>query len=84
MTATPILLDHHRAQLDASAIAQTELTQRGYFSAQRIIDVKRYGFGEVQCNVPALVIPIYGPDGQIVLYQSRPDTPRLNPKTGKP
>ncbi|HEY8601378.1 MAG TPA: DUF3854 domain-containing protein [Thermomicrobiales bacterium] len=84
MTATPILLDHHRAQLDASAIGATEITQRGYFSAQRIIDVKRYGFGEAQCNVPALVIPIYGPDGQIVLYQSRPDTPRLNPKTGKP
>jgi len=84
MTATPTLLDQHRAQLDASAIGQTEITRRGYFSAQRIIDVKRYGFGEAQCNVPALVIPIYGPDGKVVLYQSKPDAPRINQKTGKP
>lgn len=84
MSTTPILLDQHRAQLDATAIAVAEIRARGYFSARRIVEVKRYGFGETQCNVPALVIPIYGPDGKVVLYQSRPDAPRINPQNGKP
>jgi len=84
MTATPTLLDHHRAQLAASGIAPAVIAERGYFSATRIAELKRFGFGEVQCNVPALGIPIYGPDGKVVLYQSKPDAPRIASKTGKP
>lgn len=84
MTATPILLDHHRAQLVASGIDPSVIAERGYFSAQRIVDLKRFGFGEVQCNVPALGIPICGIEGKTVLYQSKPDLPRIARKTGKP
>ena len=64
----------------ASAIAERVIRERGYFSATKIVDLKRFGFGEVQCQVPALGIPIFGPDGQIVLYQSRPDVPRIGPE----
>jgi hypothetical protein len=84
MTTTPTLLDHHRAQLVASGIDPSVIAERGYFSATTIAELKRYGFGEVQCNVPALGIPIYGPDGKVVLYQSKPDAPRIASKTGKP
>jgi hypothetical protein len=80
---TPVLLDHHRAQLKTSAIADEVIAERGCFSATQIRQVKRFGFGEAQCNLPALVFPIYGPDGQVVLYQSRPDTPRIGPQ-GRP
>jgi hypothetical protein len=81
---TPVLLDHHRETLlKKSAIADREIQARGYFTAERISDLKRLGFGEAQCNVPALGIPIWGPDGRINLYQSRPDTPRIGPQ-GKP
>ncbi len=84
MITTPTLLDHHRAQLVASGIDPSVIAERGYFSATTIAELKRYGFGEVQCNVPALGIPIYGPDGKVVLYQSKPDAPRIASKTGKP
>ncbi len=77
MTATPLLLDHHRAQLDASGIDDRTIAERGYFSATKIAELKRFGFGEAQCNVPALGIPIWGPEGRVILYQSRPDSPRI-------
>lgn len=80
---TPVLLDHHRTQLKTSAIADEVIAGRGYFTAQRISDLKRLGFGEVQCNVPALGIPIWGPDGRVNLYQAKPDQPRIGPE-GKP
>ncbi len=83
MTATPLLLDHHRAQLAASGIAPAVIAERGYTSATTIRDAKRYGFGESQCRIPGLLIPIYGPDGQVVLYQLRPDAPRINPQSGR-
>jgi len=77
MTTTPTLLDHHRAQLVASGIDARAIAERGYFSATRIAELKRFGFGEVQCNVPALGIPIWGPEGRVILYQSKPDSPRI-------
>ena len=81
---TPVLYDHHRDDLvKKSAITESNITARGYFTARRIIDLKRYGFGEAQCNVPALGIPIWGPEGRINLYQSRPDQPRIG-QNGKP
>jgi hypothetical protein len=46
-------------------------------------DLERLGFGRKQCNVSALLIPIFGPTGEIVLYQARPDEPRIG-KNGKP
>jgi hypothetical protein len=77
VSASPLLLDHHRAQLAASGIDPAVIAERGYFSATKIAELKRYGFGEVQCNVPALGIPIWGPEGRVILYQSKPDSPRI-------
>src|SRR4051794_18526769 len=85
MSATLPLSDEHRAQLvNQSAIGTEEIRSRGYFTATSIRDLKRYGFAESQCRIPALGIPVWGPDGDVVLYQCRPDRPRINPQTGKP
>ena len=43
----------------------------------------RFGFGQSQRNAPALLIPVYGTTGDIVLYQSRPDSPRIG-RRGRP
>ena len=66
-----------------SGIHPDLVTARGYRTVSDKAELKRLGFSPKQQNVPALLIPIYSPTGEVKLYQSRPDTPRLNDK-GKP
>lgn len=78
MTATPPLLPHHRDQLiNGSAISESVVAERLYSSATTVMAVKRYGFGEVQCGTPGLLMPVYGPDRRVCLYIYRPDNPRI-------
>ncbi len=78
------LHDHHRVMLtEESGIHPDLVTMRGYSTATDKAELKRLGFSPNQQNVPALLIPIFSPTGEVKLYQSRPDTPRLNDK-GKP
>lgn len=84
MSTTSPLRPQHAALIRASAISDEVARERGYFAALTIQDLKRHGFAEPQCRVPALGLPVWGVDGAIGLYQARPDTPRLDPKTGKP
>jgi hypothetical protein len=42
------------------------------------VPLGRYGFKQMQLVVPSLLIPLYGPEGSVVLHQLRPDTPRKN------
>jgi hypothetical protein len=77
-----LLLPQHAAMIEASAISPEVATARGYFTATRKAELATLGFGAAQRNVPALVIPIHGVDGEIRTYQSRPDHPRI--KDGKP
>jgi hypothetical protein len=76
------LTDHHRAELVKSGISPEVARERGYRTATTIREVKRLGFGESQCQVPGLLIPIYTLGSEIVSYQFKPDTPRI--KDGKP
>ena len=83
-----ILLPHHLQQLtDASGIALEIITARGYRSIHgsgSYTELKALGFGKAQCRLsPGLLVPLLGVDGQTVLYQFRPDTPRQG-KDGKP
>ena len=83
-----ILLPHHLQQLtDASGIALEIITARGYRSIHgsgSYTELKALGFGKAQCRLsPGLLVPLLGVDGQTVLDQFRPDTPRLG-KDGKP
>ncbi len=77
------LLPHHLALIRDSAIDAGIAQERGYFSATTIQDLKRYGFAERQCRVPALGVPLWGVDCAVGIYQCRPDSPRTDAKTGK-
>lgn len=72
------LLPHHAHMLADSAIAPEVAKARGYWSATKKAELKRLGFSDAQCCVPALVIPIFNAQGEVVLHQIRPDTPRAN------
>jgi hypothetical protein len=79
-----VLDDHHRVMLEQeSGISPDVIAARGYESVATKAQLKQYGFSRAQQLPKALVIPIYGPRGEVAFYQSRPDTPRRNDK-GKP
>ena len=83
MTASK-LHDHHRTMLtQESGINPDLVSVRGYRTVTDAAELKGLGFSPKQQNVPALLIPIYSPTGEVKLHQSRPDTPRMNDK-GKP
>jgi hypothetical protein len=68
---------------EESAIGARVAVKRGYRTVLSKAELERLGFGRSQRNVPALLLPIYGPTGEIVLYQSRPDSPRIGDR-GRP
>jgi len=68
---------------EESGIGARVAVKRGYRTVTSKAELERLGFGRSQRNVPALLMPIYSPTGEIVLYQSRPNEPRIG-KRGKP
>jgi len=68
---------------EESGIGARVAVKRGYRTVKSKAELERFGFGRSQRNVPALLIPIYGATGEIILYQSRPDSPRIG-KLGRP
>jgi hypothetical protein len=74
---------HKRMLFEESSIGARVAVKRGYRTFTRKADLERLGFGKSQRSVPALLVPIYSPTGEISLYQSRPDKPRIG-KRGKP
>jgi hypothetical protein len=74
---------HKRMIFEESGIRARVAVKRGYRTVTSKAELERLGFGRSQRNVPALLVPLYGPAGEIVLYQSRPDSPRIG-KRGKP
>ena len=73
----------HRGMLEESGIAAKVAEARGYRTVTKKTELRDLGFGDRQCRVPALLIPVYGPSGEISNYQIRPDEPRINDR-GKP
>src|ERR1700730_11953976 len=66
----------HAALLEASAIDPDTSRPRGYVSVDRGTRLEPCGFSRSQRrNIPGLLIPIYGTDGELRLHQYRPDTP---------
>src|SRR5688572_11191462 len=83
MSAPRELLEHHRALIGASGIAPDVALERGYFSARKRTELADLGFASFQRIVPALVVPIHGVHGEVVNYQCRPDTPRVDGERGR-
>ena len=75
-TPALILLPHHQALIDASAISPEVAGARGYFSVtepKQLVDM----FGPSQRRAPALVIPVINAYGERQFFQLRPDNPRV-------
>ena len=82
MIGTKLASHHERMLLDESSITPEVVRERGYRTVESGAELARLGFGRTQHNVPALLIPIYSPTGQVVIHQARPDEPRK--RNGKP
>ncbi len=77
-----VLLPQHQTLIIASGISPEVAQARGYRSVTSISELRRLGFGELQCSVPTLLIPVRNVHGEVAMYQSRPDAPRV--LKGKP
>ena len=71
------LLPQHAALLTASAITDEIARARGYRSVEQKARLTELGFSSTQARVPALLIPIWDVRGEIALYQTRADEPRI-------
>jgi hypothetical protein len=81
-------LPHHLDQLaNGSGITRDIIEARGYRSIHGpgcYSELKPHGFSRAQAGLAlGLLLPILGIEGQAVLYQFRPDTPRKDSR-GKP
>ncbi len=70
------LLPQHRKLIEDSGIDERIISVRGYYSEEVKSDLAKLGFSYAQRMVPALVVPIWGLDGQVLVHQIRPDQPR--------
>lgn len=79
------LYAQHQAKLAASAVSVDVAAERGYRTADTKSGLRQLGFGATQQRPPALVMPLWGTNGDgVVGYQCRPDEPRfLEGKTVK-
>lgn len=87
MSTFDLLLPHHRQMLaEQSGISAEVIVGRGYRSTTKKSELKGCGFSESQLIVspdaPSLIVPVWSIHGEIVTYQHRPDSPRVN-KNGK-
>lgn len=71
------MLPHHAELLTASAISREVAKSRGYRSVGQKARLTELGFSSTQARVPALLIPIWNVHGEIALYQTRADQPRI-------
>lgn len=81
-TSLEPLLPQHAEMLEQSGIAPTVCAQRGYRSITTPSEAVALGFADYQARLPALLVPVHGVGSGVVLYQLRPDNPRIN-KEGK-
>lgn len=71
------LLPQHAALLAASAITDEVAKARSYRSVEQKARLTELGFSSTQARVPALLIPVWDVHGEIALYQTRADEPRI-------
>src|SRR5215207_648832 len=74
------LAEQHQRRIFQSSIAPEVARARGYRSIDVKAELRRLGFMDTQCRVPALLIPIWSIFGEIGNYQLRADEPRIDPR----
>ena len=74
------LSDSHRRMLQTeSRISPEVIEARGYWTAETVAELKAEpSIAENQYHAPALVLPIYGVDGEYRYSRVRPDNPPSN------
>jgi putative DNA primase/helicase len=72
------LSPQHLAELhEGSGIEPDVVSQRGYFTASTAAEMERLGFSRKQSRPPALILPLWGLDGELAGYQAKPQGPRI-------
>lgn len=74
--------EHKKTLTGESGISEEVIDARGYRTVDKKIELEKLGFSKAQRNVPGMLIPVWSPNEEIVIYQYRPDEPRI--KDGKP
>lgn len=69
--------DHRDILERESKIQSSIIESRGYYTALTKAELREIGFPASQQLAPALVVPLFNPDGTKAGYQIRPDSPRL-------
>ena len=83
MMPPDLLSPEHRQTLEQeSGITPEVINARGYRTVTSKSQLRDLGFSDSQIRVPALLLPIWGVTDEVVLYQARPDAPRI--RDGKP
>ena len=67
------LAEQHRQRIRQSSIAPEVALARGYRSIDIKAELRRLGFTDAQCRVPALLLPVWSVFGEIGNYQLRAD-----------
>jgi hypothetical protein len=82
------LAQSHFDTLRSSGISQKAIKERGYRTLVKGSEMAALGFSRAQSATAqagnVLLIPLRGISGEINGYIARPDSPRIDPKSGKP
>lgn len=68
--------EHWQMLCEESGIQSEVIRERGYRTITDTKELAAIGFAPKQQRVPGLLLPVYAPDGSLVLHQYRPDFPR--------
>jgi hypothetical protein len=72
------LTEPHRLHIRQRSIVPHIALGRNYRSVMTKAELRRLGFTEGQCRVPALLLPVWSVVGEIANYQLRADVPRID------
>jgi len=75
--------NHWISLTEGSGILPEVIEERGYYTATNIDELTALGFESYQKSVPALVIPVWGAEGELRFHRTRPDNPRRSKKPSK-
>lgn len=68
---------------DVSGLSESTISERGYYTATTVKELRDLGFSEAQARIRALVIPLFNIRGEGAGVCIRPDSPRAD-SNGRP